>query len=151
MNYIKELEIKFKRVEIGYNILTKKINSSKAVYNLFKSLQDETSEKFIGVYLDSENKINCFEVLHIGGINCSMVSIQKIIRGAIMTNATRIIIIHNHPSGSIIPSPEDDEITEKIKQSCSLMGLKLLDHIIVGDGFYSYNDNGKINHFYNVG
>lgn len=65
---------------------------------------------------------------------------------ALVSNATAIVLAHNHPSGNTRPSGQDDSLTRKIKSACELMDIRLLDHIIVTpyDSYYSYNDEGRL-------
>lgn len=65
---------------------------------------------------------------------------------ALVSNATAIVLAHNHPSGNTLPSGQDDGLTRKIKSACDLMDIRLLDHLIVTpyDSYYSYNDEGRL-------
>ena len=78
-----------------------------------------------------------------GGVSGTVVDIRIILGIALKCNASSIVIIHNHPSGSLVPSEPDKTITKKLKEACSLLDLNLLDHLIVTTGgYYSFNDNG---------
>lgn len=82
-----------------------------------------------------------FEVSH-GSVDSSIVSPREVLIRALLCGTSSIILLHNHPSGSLIPSREDIAITERIKNACDLIGISLLDHIIIGDGYYSMkNEN----------
>jgi DNA repair protein RadC len=66
-------------------------------------------------------------------------------REAVLANATQIAVCHNHPSGSLKPSRADDELTKSIQQACTVMRIRLMDHVIITDGaYYSYHEEGKI-------
>ena len=71
--------------------------------------------------------------------------IRLIIREALLKRATVLALCHNHPSGSLRPSAEDDRLTDRLSNSCKMMGIRLLDHVIVTDaGFYSYCEEGRL-------
>lgn len=68
-----------------------------------------------------------------------------ILQGALLTNATGIILAHNHPSGTLKPSREDDRLTRRIVEAADIMNIRVNDHIILtSEGFYSYDDEGRI-------
>lgn len=74
-----------------------------------------------------------------------MADVRLILQGALLTNATGIILAHNHPSGSLRPSSEDDALTRKIVEAAEIMNIRVNDHIILtSEGFYSYADEGRI-------
>lgn len=80
-----------------------------------------------------------FEISH-GSVDSSIVSPREVLIRALLCGASRIILLHNHPSGSLIPSQEDITLTERMKKACNLIGISLIDHIIIGEGYYSiYN------------
>lgn len=73
------------------------------------------------------------------------VDIRIIMREAVLANATILAVCHNHPSGSIRPSRQDDELTQSIKRACDVMRLHLMDHLIITDGaYYSYHEVGRL-------
>lgn len=80
-----------------------------------------------------------------GGLTETAIDVRIIIREALKVNATIVALAHNHPSGNLKPSKQDDQITKQVQEACRVMRLHFLDHIIVTDrGYYSYNDEGKI-------
>jgi DNA repair protein RadC len=80
-----------------------------------------------------------------GGISEVSVDVRIIIREAVLSNATIVIACHNHPSGSIMPSRADNQLTDSLKRACELMRLYFMDHVIVTDGrYYSYHEEGKL-------
>ncbi|WP_272693615.1 RadC family protein [Providencia sp. PROV039] len=89
-------------------------------------------EVFIVLFLNNQNQIICHEEMFKGTLNRVEVHPREIIRFAIKMNASAIILAHNHPSGNPEPSIADKQVTEQIQQACSLMGVKLLDHFVVG-------------------
>ena len=81
-----------------------------------------------------------FEVSH-GSIDCSILSPREVLLRAILCGASKIIIVHNHPSGNTIPSSQDISITKKMWNACNLIGIPLADHIIIGNWYYSFYEN----------
>lgn len=100
-------------------------------------------EVFIGVFLNNQNQIICYEEMFKGTLNKVEVHPREIIRFAIRMNASSIILAHNHPSGNPEPSLADRRVTERIDNACSLMGIKLLDHFVIGHkSCVSFADRG---------
>ncbi|MCD4650353.1 MAG: JAB domain-containing protein, partial [Candidatus Cloacimonetes bacterium] len=113
------------------------ITNCKDVYNYLKTYyKGMKNEEFKVLYLNTKNIILYEESLFTGTVNEAKVYIRKIIEQTIRFSACAIIIVHNHPSGNLKPSQDDILITERIKQALSLIEVKLLDHIIVGDNDY---------------
>jgi DNA repair protein RadC len=81
-----------------------------------------------------------------GGISGTVTDVRLIFQGALKTNASGIIVAHNHPSGNALPSDSDKKITQKIKEAGNLLDIQLLDHIIIlpVEGYYSFADEGTI-------
>ena len=80
-----------------------------------------------------------------GGLTATLVDVRCIMRDALLKRATSLVVCHNHPSGNIRPSSDDDRITAQIREAANIMNIKLLDHVILTDGnFYSYADEGRI-------
>jgi DNA repair protein RadC len=93
--------------------------------------------------LDTRNRVQHIETVYRGSVNSSQVRIAEIFKAAIRRNASNLIVVHNHPSGDPTPSPDDVAITRAILQAGELLDVKLLDHIIVGNGrFVSLKERG---------
>jgi DNA repair protein RadC len=73
-----------------------------------------------------------------GNLNSSIIHPREVFKNAILSNANSIILVHNHPSGDINPSKEDIEVTKRLREVGNLLGIKVLDHVIIGDTFYSF-------------
>jgi len=111
---------------------------------IFKDL-DHDQEHFVILCLDSKNQIKGYKVLFSGGQNSAHIDLKIVFRNALLMGAISIIVAHNHPSGNINPSAEDDTMTQKIKQAGEIVQVKLLDHIIITDNNkFSYMDNCRI-------
>ena len=124
--------------------LSKRINSGRIYEKVVKNpadiaqhymekLKDLKKEHFIAVFLDSKNKIIKDEVVSIGTLNSSLVHPREVFKEAIKNSAASIILVHNHPSGSIEPSDEDYRVNKVLIETGNLVGIKVLDHLIVGD------------------
>jgi len=96
------------------------------------------------IYLDSAHAILGSEVVAEGTINVNTIYPREVVRRAINKHAAAIIMAHNHPSGSLKPSPQDLSLTKNLYFICSFLQIQLLDHFIVGDGVYSFADHGLI-------
>ena len=117
-----------------------------AVVNyLTVSLRDLKREVFKVLFLDKGNRILDEKDLFHGTVDEAAVHPREVVRAALELHATALILVHNHPSGRIQPSPEDREITRRIQSACQTVGIKVLDHIIVGDNqFFSFNEHGLL-------
>lgn len=118
------------------------VGCSEDIYNYVKTdFSNLTIEKVMVVFVDSKNNIIKKEFIHEGSINYSIIEPRKIIKRALTLDASGIFLLHNHPSGDPTPSQEDRNITRKIKEISKMLGIRFLDHIIVGDTYYSFFDN----------
>lgn len=136
-----------KRVSIAkVNIKEQKLTSSKMVFDYYvQKIGDKKQEYFYVVYLDSAKKIIDDRLLFIGTINYSIVHPREIFKEAYLLSATAILCVHNHPSGNVFPSKEDLKITDDIRVIGDLLGIKLVDHIIIGNKqYYSFLENEDI-------
>ena len=126
-------------------ILDVKITSPSIVFEYYKNIVDCFQEGFYCLYLDSAKRVLKEKKIFVGTVNQSMVHPRDIFKEAYRQNATAFICIHNHPNGDITPSRQDIETTNRLKEIGYLMGIKLVDHVIIGDDkYYSFLENGKI-------
>jgi len=123
-----------------------KISDPLNIYNHYKEiLKDKKQEHFYAIYLDIKNKIIKDKLLFIGTINYSMVHPREIFKEAYLIGAISIIIVHNHPSGEVLPSKNDIETTKQLDAVGKLMGIPIIDHIIIGENkYYSFCENGDL-------
>lgn len=103
-----------------------------AVVVMSDILSELDRENLVVVNLDAKSKPINYTIVSIGGLTESVVSVQNVFKVAILSNAANIMLFHNHPSGDVKPSFEDLLATEKIVKAGKLLGVKVLDHIIVG-------------------
>jgi len=143
--FIRELRIVYKRKKTKSIAGNATITGPEKVVELFRDLQDETKEKLLIVNLDGASKILAFEVVAIGSTNACHARPIEIFSSSFLTRATGAIIIHNHPSGQVEPSKADVDFTKKLLDTADTIGLKLIDHIIIGyEGFYSFASESKL-------
>jgi len=122
-----------------------KITDPKVVYDHYKNIFTNCyQEHFYCIYLDNQKRIIKEKLLFIGTINYSIVHPREIFKEAYIVSASSIICIHNHPSLDIKPSMEDKVLTKNLKQVGEMLGIPIIDHIIIGDGYYSFCENGEI-------
>lgn len=116
-----------------------------AVKVLKKYFRDKDREEFIVIGLDTRHKISVVNCVSIGSLNLTIVNPREVFKPLILSNCIAFIISHNHPSGDPTPSPEDKEITKRLKECGEMMGIKLLDHIIFADKKrFIFSENGLI-------
>lgn len=119
------------------------IKSPKDVYILVRNrFLFEQQEKVMVICLNSRLEVVKEKVVFVGSAELSIISSKEIFKEAFVSNSSRIVLIHNHPSGNPNPSPEDIEITSKIRKMAKELEIELLDHLIIGENsFYSFTSN----------
>ena len=122
------------------------ILSSKDVYDCFYPMMcDLATEECWVLLLNQASKIIDKVKISAGGLSATAVDVRCILREALLKRASAIVLCHNHPSGNIRPSKEDDLLTKHVAQASGCMDIRLVDHVILTDGaFYSYADEGRI-------
>jgi len=131
-----------RRVEVTTEL--KKISSSKMVFDIMQPIIGELPhEEFWILYLNNSNKV-IYKAQHSkGGMTGTVVDIRLIFKTAFEHNAISIILTHNHPSGKLLASDADIQITRRIKEASKCLEINVLDHIIITEeGYYSFKDNG---------
>ena len=120
------------------------ISSSKDVFEILQPhLSDLQTEEFWAIFLNHQNKILYKTCLFRGGIASSVADVRVVFKTALEHFSTQIIVAHNHPAGSLKPSKEDINITQKIKDAGKLLDIDLLDHLILTQNkYYSFKDEG---------
>ncbi len=143
-------------IPIARHYIDKK-NSAKLIFNNINEVGDYllnkffglTEENFVAVSLDGKGKLLSFDILSKGDISSVGVSTRDLIQLAFKTNATCIVIAHNHPGGVALPSNEDIAITEAVNIALKQIGVRLLDHIIVANSDYiSMNQTPKYQYIF---
>ena len=123
-----------------------RFTSPAQVFDFFHhELRDNRKELFLILLLDGKNRITRKVQVSEGSLNQSIVHPREVFAPAVRESAAAVIFIHNHPSGDPAPSREDREITRRLKEAGEILGIKVLDHIIIGDGsYYSFVESGLL-------
>jgi DNA repair protein RadC len=119
------------------------IHSKDIAEYLKAKLQYKKHEVFAVIFLNRSNKVNHFEIVSEGGITGTVADPRIILKKALSYDAVSLVLCHNHPSGSVKPSRQDEDLTHKIKEAAKFFDILVLDHIIVSEeGYYSFADEG---------
>lgn len=123
-----------------------RFTSPAQVFDFFHhELRDNRKELFLILLLDGKNRITRKVQVSEGSLNQSIVHPREVFAPAVRESAAAMIFIHNHPSGDPAPSREDREITRRLKEAGEILGIKVLDHIIIGDGsYFSFVESGLL-------
>lgn len=141
---IKEYSLTYKRKNVDIDNLSSS--------NLVDSIARNIFKDFINIYecfyiflMDNQNDIKGFVKISQGGITGTNVDIRLIAKYAIETLATKVILVHNHPSGALMPSREDKTLTQNVSKALELFDIRVVDHLILTeDDYYSFSDEGLI-------
>ena len=122
------------------------VTSPETINSIFQPLLcDLGHEEFWVLMLNQGGHVIDKERISSGGITQTAVDVRLNLRAAILRQATQIAIVHNHPSGNLRPSVEDLHLTQRVKQACEAVNIRLIDHLIIVDGgFYSFNDHDEL-------
>lgn len=123
------------------------IRSSKDIFEYMRPLAAPLNCERIWIMMLSRGNVllDC-KTVSTGGTSSTVFDLKTILRSIIsMPRAERVVMVHNHPSGNLRPSPQDDNITRSLKEGCEYLGLSFVDHLIVSqDGYFSYHDEGRL-------
>ena len=127
------------------------INTSEDLFRYMSPMVvDLDREEFWAIYLSNRNKVIARQRIAIGGLTETSADLRIIFRGAIECKAVKMMVVHNHPSGSLRPSSEDRNLTRRLVEAGNLLQIKVLEHLIIAIAasgkadYYSFNDNGLI-------
>jgi DNA repair protein RadC len=105
-------------------------------------LTDNSREHFVALYLDGNHAVVAYSIVAIGSANMVSVHPREIFQRALLVGTVSLLVSHNHPSDSLVPSTDDLQMTSKLNECAKLLGLKLLDHVIVvSEDFHSLRDS----------
>ncbi len=135
-------------IELGHRIhkhetleMESIISSQKLAKKMQQELGHKKQEHLVALYLNTQNQIIHQQTIFIGSATRSIAEPREILHYAIKHMATSLILVHNHPSGAVSPSRNDDHVTKLVKEACDLMGIVLLDHLIVShSSYFSYRE-----------
>lgn len=122
------------------------ITGSLDAVNFLQTHYSYHSQELFGIlYLNQAHRVKDFSVIHVGGITGTTVDIRLVIKKALEREAVKLILCHNHPSGSLQPSDADKSITTRISEAAAMLDIEVLDHLIISDdGYFSFADNGML-------
>jgi len=143
---IPEIKVRFNKGRF-FKLKDNLVHASQDVYRIFKSLVGlaiETQEFMLFLFVNRRNEIIGYYKHTIGGQNSCIIEIKQVVSMALKCIATGVIMCHNHPSGTLVPSQADQEITEKLSKALKYYDISILDHLIITKdrGFYSFADKG---------
>lgn len=130
-----------------YDLDSKKISSPqsvKVIVDKVLNLNECAEEYFYILCLDTKNNVNAISLISKGCLDSTVVHPREVFKTALLNNSASIILVHNHPSGDVEPSNEDKSITNRLIECGKLLGIRVLDHVIVGDYLYSFKEHGLI-------
>jgi DNA repair protein RadC len=110
----------------------------------FLSNHPQDQEHFVAVFMNSQNQIISTEVISTGSLATAAVFPREIVKRLLALEAGAIIVGHNHPSGETTPSNSDRALTKKLQRGLEAIDVSLLDHLVIGNGFYSFSDQGLL-------
>lgn len=120
-------------------------NPNKVVEWIRFNVAYSCQEQFLAIYLNNKGNVIKSEIIYKGTKSSSVVSVDEVLRKAILLQASSILVAHNHPSDNCEPSHNDIELTTKLYKSCELIGIPLLDHLIVGkSNYFSFKNKGLL-------
>lgn len=123
----------------------RRYTSPEQISQIFSFLISESKEYFFTMHMDGKNRISCLDCVSVGSLNQSIVHPREVFKTALLSSAAAIILVHNHPTGDPSPSSEDIAITRRLKEAGELLGIRVLDHIIIGtDGTCSFVERGLV-------
>ena len=116
------------------------------VYRLFsEEAASWDRERFVALLLDSRSRIIALEEVAVGTLTAALVHPRELFKAAILANAHSLVIVHNHPSGDPEPSSEDVALTKRLVDAGEILGIKVMDHVVIGDGCYrSFSEEGRL-------
>ena len=119
--------------------------TSADVARAFHFLADHDREEFWLLALDQRHRILGTHQVSVGTLSASLVCPREVLKPLVLSSAAACALVHNHPSTIVDPSPEDHAITRRLVQACDLLGIRVLDHVIIGgDRHYSFADAGAL-------
>ncbi len=101
-------------------------------------------EHFVVLFIDARSRVLGVHTVSVGTLGCSLVHPRESFKAAILLGSSGVIYGHNHPSGDQTPSPDDRETTRRLVRAGELLGIPCLDHVIIGEGYFSFREAGLL-------
>ena len=147
---LKQIKAVFEKTIVSEEISTylppdTRYTTPSQIFDAFRFLMNETKEYFLTLHLNGKNQISCVDVVSIGSLNQSIVHPREVFKTALLSSAAAIILVHQHPTGDPTPSSEDISITRRLKEAGEILGIRILDHCIIGqDSYISFVERGLL-------
>jgi DNA repair protein RadC len=146
---IREAVLVYRKTNIisdNQSVINTEVQDPGRIHEIAKSIiANDGRENLLIFFMNSVNSIKAVSRAFIGTIDQAVVYPREVVRYCILSDTSRVIIVHNHPSGRVVPSSHDIEITSKIKQAAAAVDIELLDHMIItNDEYYSFRENGQL-------
>lgn len=143
--YLKRLVVSFVRdKEVPYS---KRLTAPEDVARSFEYLRTRDREEFVALHLDRGNSPLCWDRVSVGSLSEAVVHPREVFKTALLSNASSVIFLHNHPSGRGEPSAEDRQLTQKLQEVGKLLQIQVMDHLIIygEEGqFFSFREHGLL-------
>jgi DNA repair protein radC len=122
------------------------MTSSRVIHEyMLDKFESKDHEEFWAIMLNKRLGVESTELISAGGLDTTVVDVRVLVKRALDARATHLALVHNHPSGALTPSMQDDSLTRRIKQACELLDIRVVDHVIITPtGYYSYADQGRL-------
>ena len=124
------------------------IKVAQDAYDYCKDLADHAQECFVVLTLNQKNKIIGRHLTSLGSVTATLIHPREVFRPAVLEGAAAIMLVHNHPSGDPTPSSDDRRMTERLMEASAILGIRIVDHVIIGDGtsdnYFSFVDEGLL-------
>jgi DNA repair protein RadC len=134
-----------RRIGMGRNPGRPVISSPADVDGLLRGrIANLDRENFVAVLLNTKNEVIECPTISVGTLSASLVHPREVFKPAIRASAASVVLAHNHPSGRVEPSREDREVTERLAGAAEIIGIEVLDHVILGEGYFSMKEHGML-------
>ena len=135
-------------LEIGrrrYGSYSARVKHPVDIFTLVRHYADRKQERFISLSLNGAHEVLAVRIVTIGLVNKTIIHPREVFADLIQDRAAAFCVAHNHPSGQVICSPEDEEITERLQEAAKILGIQFVDHIIFSEiNWWSFRENGKL-------
>jgi len=128
-----------------YGSISARIKQPSDIFTLVRHYADRKQERFLSLSLNGAHEVQAVRIVTIGLVNKTIIHPREVFADLIEDRAAAFCVAHNHPSGQLEPSPEDDEITERLLGTAKILGIQFVDHIIFTENnWWSFRENGKL-------
>jgi len=143
---VEEIRVVYKPTKIGNKPIVTSLDAYEILRYYFNQDTIALQESFVVIFLNNQNFVKGIHRLFVGGISATIVDIRLIFSIALKSAAGSILVSHNHPSGILKPSKQDLALTQRIREGCKILDIKLVDHLILSPygNFYSMADEGDL-------